>query len=121
MWNYGVKVLVVAATALCMWFLQLKIERLQAQNKSKDLQISNLEQTLTKQQNTLASLLAEKKKQEQEILVYEKTRQALEQEIRLKKQAVRKNMDEKSKAWKEQEIPLSVLAVLQGQQIDNKP
>lgn len=114
MWNYGIKFLFAVAAALCIWFLQVKNENLQAQNEQKDAQISNLQQTLASQESSMQEFLREYEKQEQEILAYEQQKQELENTIRLKKQAVLKNADEKINAWKEQKIPLSILAILQG-------
>ena len=115
--GFAAKCVFVAIAALCFWLLQVKIEKLQAQNNQKDLQISNLEQTLAHQENALTKLVQEKEKQEQEILAYEMQKQMLEQKISIKKQAFAKRSDEASKAWKEQEIPLPILAILQGKTV----
>lgn len=116
--GFMAKLLFFAMAGACILILQLKVERLQAQNKEKETQISNLQQTLANQENALQTLVREHEKQEQELLAFAKQKQNLEKEISMKKQAVMKSSDEKSRAWKNEEIPLPVLAILQGK---NKP
>lgn len=109
------KFIFIALAGLIVWLLQEKIETLQAKNKLKDTQIVNLQQIADKQQNAVASLLAQSRKQEEQLLLLEKKRQALEIQTKAKRQALARNTDETSKAWKEQKIPQAILEILAKQ------
>lgn len=106
------KLVFIALAGLVVWFLQEKIETLQAKNKLKDTQIANLQQIADKQQNAVASLLAQSRKQEEQLLLLEKQRQELERQTKAKKRALARSTDEASKTWKEQKLPQAILEIL---------
>lgn len=109
------KLVFIALAGLVVWFLQEKIETLQAKNKLKDTQIANLQQIADKQQNAVASLLAQSRKQEEQLLLLEKQRQELERQTKAKKRALARSTDEASKTWKEQKLPQAILEILAKQ------
>lgn len=115
--GFMTKFLFFALAGMCIWLLQLKVEYLQAQNRQKESQIANLQQTLASQENAMQRLVHEYEKQEQQLIAYEQQKQVLERKIRAKKQALIKNEDEASRAWKDETIPLPILAILQGQKL----
>lgn len=118
--GFMTKILFFTMAGVCICFLQLKNEKLQTQNKQKDAQILSLQLTLSSQENAIKTLVQEKERQEQDLIAYETQKQDLERKISLKKQAVLKISNEKSRAWKEEEIPLPVLAVLQNTKAKGK-
>ncbi len=107
------KFVFIALAGLIVWLLQEKIETLQAKNKLKDTQIAN------KQQDAMASLLEQSRKQEEQLLLLEKQRLELETQTKAKRQALARSTDEASKTWKEQKIPQAILEILikQKQQV----
>ncbi len=109
------KLVFIALAWLVIWFLQEKIETLQAKNKLKDTQIAHLEQITDKQQNAVASLLAQSRKQEEQLLLLEKQRREFETQTKAKRQALVQNTDEAAKAWRKQKIPQAVLEILTKQ------
>ncbi len=106
------KFVFIALAGLIVWLLQEKIEILQAKNKLKDTQIANLQQIADKQQNAVASLLAQSRKQEEQLLLLEKQRWELETQTKAKRQALAQNTDEAAKAWRKQKIPQVILEIL---------
>ncbi len=113
------KFVFIALAGLIVWLLQEKIETLQAKNKLKDTQIANLQQIADKQQDAMASLLEQSRKQEEQLLLLEKQRLELETQTKAKRQALARSTDEASKTWKEQKIPQAILEILikQKQQV----
>ncbi len=113
------KFVFIALAGLIVWLLQEKIETLQAKNKLKDTQIANLQQIADKQQDAMASLLEQSRKQEEQLLLLEKQRQELEIQTKAKRQALTRSTDEASRTWKEQKIPQAILEILikQKQQV----
>ena len=113
------KFVFIALAGLIVWLLQEKIEILQAKNKLKDTQIANLQQIADKQQDAMASLLEQSRKQEEQLLLLEKQRRELEAQTKAKRQALARSTDEASKTWKEQKIPQAILEILikQKQQV----
>ena len=113
------KFVFIALAGLIVWLLQEKIETLQAKNKLKDTQIANLQQIADKQQDAMASLLEQSRKQEEQLLLLEKQRRELETQTKAKRQALARSTDEASKTWKEQKIPQAILEILikQKQQV----
>lgn len=109
------KLVFIALAGLVVWLLQEKIETLQAKNKLKDTQIANLQQIADKQQNAVASLLAQSRKQEEQLLLLEKQRQELERQTKAKRQAFARSTDEASKVWKEQKLPQTILEIVAKQ------
>jgi len=113
------KFVFIALAGLIVWLLQEKIETLQAKNKLKDTQIANLQQIADKQQDAMASLLEQSRKQEEQLLLLEKQRRELETQTKAKRQALVQNTDEEAKAWRKQKIPQAILEILikQKQQV----
>lgn len=113
------KFVFIALAGLIVWLLQEKIETLQAKNKLKDTQIANLQQIADKQQDAMASLLEQSRKQEEQLLLLEKQRRELETQTKAKRQALARTADDACKAWKEQKIPQAILEILikQKQQV----
>ena len=109
------KFVFIALAGLIVWLLQEKIETLQAKNKLKDTQIANLQQIADKQQNAVASLLEQSRKQEEQLLLLEKQRRELETQTKAKRQALVRSTDEASRTWKEQKIPQAILEILTKQ------
>ena len=109
------KFVFIALAGLIVWLLQEKIETLQAKNKLKDTQIANLQQIADKQQNAVASLLVQSRKQEEQLLLLEKQRRELETQTKAKRQALARSTDEASRTWKEQKIPQVILEILTKQ------
>ncbi len=106
------KLVFIALAWLVIWFLQEKIETLQAKNKLKDTRIAHLEQITDKQQNAVASLLAQSRKQEEQLLLLEKQRREFETQTKAKRLALAQNTDEAANAWRKQKIPQAVLEIL---------
>ncbi len=106
------KFVFIALAGLIVWLLQEKIETLQAKNKLKDIQIANLQQIADKQQNAVASLLEQSRKQEEQLLLLEKQRRELETQTKAKRQALARSTDEAAKAWRKQKIPQVILEIL---------
>ena len=106
------KFVFIALAGLIVWLLQEKIETLQAKNKLKDTRIAHLEQITDKQQNAVASLLAQSRKQEEQLLLLEKQRRELETQTKAKRLALVQNTDEAANAWRKQKIPQAVLEIL---------
>lgn len=106
------KLVFVALAWIVIWVLQEKIETLQAKNKLKDTQIANLQQIADKQQNAVASLLEQSRKQEELLLLLEKQRRELEAQTKAKRQALAQSTDEAANAWRNQKIPQAVLEIL---------
>ena len=109
------KFVFIALAGLIVWLLQEKIETLQAKNKLKDTQIANLQQIADKQQDAMASLLEQSRKQEEQLLFLEKQRRELETQTKAKRLALVQNTDEAAKAWRKQKIPQAVLEILTKQ------
>ncbi len=109
------KFVFIALAGLIVWLLQEKIETLQAKNKLKDTQIANLQQIADKQQNAVASLLAQSRKQEEQLLLLAKQRQELEIQTKAKRLAFARTADDACKTWKEQKIPQAILEILTKQ------
>ena len=113
------KFVFIALAGLIVWLLQEKIETLQAKNKLKDTQIANLQQIADKQQDAMASLLEQSRKQEEQLLLLESKGKRLEIQTKAKRQALTRSTDEASRTWKEQKIPQAILEILikQKQQV----
>lgn len=112
--NSGVmsKLLFAALAALCIGFLQMKIERLQKTLTQKEEQCLVLQNANKKQQENIRRLLQEQKQQEEILLQAMQEKEKLSRQYQSKQNQIRKSNDKASVDWKKSELPQSVLQVL---------
>lgn len=106
------KILLGALVCLLVWFMQFRLERVQAELAQKEEQCIVLLNANKKQQETITRLVQEQAKQEKILMQAEQERQILLQKYQTKQKQVYKSTDKKSTDWKQSKIPESVLQIL---------
>lgn len=113
--NSGImsKLLFAALAALCIWFLQMKIEKLQKTLTQKEEQCLVLQTANKKQQENISRLLQEQQKQEEILLQAMQERQMLVQKYQTRQNQIRNSNDKASADWKKTPVPQTILQILQ--------
>lgn len=112
--NSGImaKLLFAVLAALCIGFLQMKIEKLQKTLTQKEEQCLILQNANKKQQENIARLVQEQKQQEEILLQAVQEKEKLNRQYQTRQNQVRKSTDKASTDWKQGKIPDNILKVL---------
>lgn len=106
------KILFCGLVCLLVWFMQARYERAQKDLAQKEEQCLVLQIANKKQQENIAKLLQEQKKQEELILQAEQEKEKLVQEYREKQTKLHKSTDTASTNWKKTPLPENILQII---------
>lgn len=106
------KILFCGLVCLLVWFMQARYERAQKDLAQKEEQCLVLQIANKKQQENIAKLLQEQKKQEELILQAEQEKEKLVQEYRAKQTKLHKSTDTASTNWKKTPLPENILQII---------
>lgn len=107
------KILFCGLVCLLFCFMQARYERVQKGLAQKEEQCLVLQTANKKQQENIAKLLQEQKKQEELLLQAEKEKEKLAQAYRKKLAQVHQSTDKASQNWKQTKIPDTILQILE--------
>lgn len=106
------KLLIIGIVASSLYIMKMQLDTMQAKLLLKEQEIAILQNKNKQQHEAINRLLAFTQKQDEVLTNYEQDKEQIAKTLQQKENIIRQYNDEKSQNWKKQNLPDTILSVL---------
>ncbi len=106
------KLLIIGIVASSLYIMKMQLDTMQAKLLLKEQEIAILQNKNKQQHEAINRLLAFTQKQDEVLTNYEQDKEKIAKTLQQKENIIRQYNDEKSQNWKKQNLPDTILSVL---------
>ena len=106
------KLLILGIVASGLYIMKMQLDTMQAKLLLKEQEIAILQNKNKQQHEAINRLLAFTQKQDEVLTNYEQDKEQIAKTLQQKENIIRQYNDEKSQNWKKQNLPNTILSVL---------
>ncbi len=106
------KIAILGILSAIIFIMKIQIDKIQAKLLLKEQEIAVLQNKNKQQHDAINRLLTFGQKQDEVLTSYEQDKERIAKALQQKEYIIRQQNDEKSQNWKKQNLPDSILSVL---------